>query len=379
MLSAKSDLGIYIHWPYCSRICPYCDFNVYKNKPVNEEAWKSAFLRDLRYWSTQLGPRSIQSIYFGGGTPSLAAPSIIDAVINEIGKLWTLNKNAEITIEANPSDAEVARFDDFSTLGVNRLSLGIQSFNDHDLQFLGRNHNAAMARNALTLALSTFNRTSLDLIYALPNETPDKLARTLKEALAFGVGHLSPYQLTIESGTAFERAVTRKTWAPPNEDLSADLFEQVQSTLCAAGLPAYEISNHARPGEESIHNLIYWHQNDYLGIGPGAHGRVNIDQKRFATVTEKNPNTYIIDGDAQSNITLETLTPEDILVERVTMGLRIKSGITLSKADQKTLGNRAKRLLELERDGLIINNNWAIRATPLGARVLNSITTQLLS
>lgn len=376
MPKAEKTLAIYVHWPYCERICPYCDFNVYKNKKVDDRAWINALKRDLRFWADHSGNRDIVSIYFGGGTPSLMPVNIIEAVLAEAAYLWHIDSDVEVTIEANPSDTEISRFRDFRAAGVNRLSLGVQSFDDADLTFLGRNHNAKSARAALTLGLNLFEHVSFDLIYALPEETTDKLSATLDQALSFGAGHLSPYQLTIEPNTAFEKAVHRGRWSPVSEERGADLYDLVQETLDTHHMPAYEISNHARPGEESKHNMTYWLQRDYLGIGPGAHGRLTTSDGRFATECVKLPARYLAPDCLP---VAERLSPESILVERVTMGLRLRDGVTMTKTDIDTLGARMDKALILQKQGFLEIRDRSLRATSAGRRVLNSVTTELLT
>lgn len=373
------DLGIYVHWPYCSKICPYCDFNVYKTRDVEAEAWSKAFLRDLSYWRERTGPRHIKSIYFGGGTPSLAPIPVIEKLIDDVDRLWGLGETVEVTLEANPSDGETGSFSAFSSIGINRLSLGVQSFDDDELRFLGRNHDGAKARRALEQALGLFDRVSFDLIYGLPNDTPATVAAKLDQALGFAAGHLSPYQLTIEPGTAFQKAVDRKAWAPIADDTEADLFDLVRDTLFDHGLPAYEISNHARAGEQSIHNLIYWHQEDYLGIGPGAHGRITVGGDRFASVAARSPVDFLNNTDANNKNSIEVLSAESVLVEKVTMGLRMTDGFYLNDSDLLHLGDRAVRIDSLVQDGLVDFSQNRLKATSRGAKLLNAVTQALLA
>ena len=378
-MNSDPALGIYIHWPYCAKICPYCDFNVYKVREVDVEAWRDVFLRDLTYWRARTGPRKIKSIYLGGGTPSLAPLPVVEGILADIDRLWGIGTSIELTLEANPSDAELAKFSEFASLGINRLSLGVQSFDDDELKFLGRNHDAKTAQIALERALGLFERVSLDLIYGLPSDTIATVETKLKRALKFGAGHLSPYQLTIEPGTAFQKAVERKAWLPIEDDLEADLFELVQSCLADHGLPAYEVSNHARPGEESIHNLIYWYQNDYLGIGPGAHGRITIDGVRFASVATLSPDDFLKAPEAEQCCAVEKLSAESVLVEKVTMGLRMMAGFELTDDDVALLGARANRIEDLARDGLLDFSRNRLKATNRGTKVLNAVTNALLA
>ena len=265
-------MGLYVHWPYCARICPYCDFNVVRDRGRADEAGRllRAILADLEAQAALLGERRLVSIFFGGGTPSLMRPADVARVIAAARRLWPGADDLEITLEANPTDAEAERFAGLAEAGVGRLSLGVQSLNDAELAFLGRNHDAAAARRAVRQAMAHFPRVSVDLIYALPNQTPSAWAAALAEVADFGVEHISPYQLTIEAGTAFDRAVRRGLFAPPTDDLAAELYETTQSALTAAGFEAYEVSNHARGlAARARHNLVYWRGEDYAGVGPG--------------------------------------------------------------------------------------------------------------
>ncbi|MEO0399012.1 MAG: radical SAM family heme chaperone HemW [Pseudomonadota bacterium] len=384
-------IAVYVHWPYCERICPYCDFNVYKNREVDAAAWRAALIADLQAWAARTGPRRLQSLYFGGGTPSLCPPSIIEAVIETCLSLWPSDQAGaatsmssdvisapEITLEANPTDAERAHFQTLAALGINRLSLGVQSFDDAQLAFLGRNHDGDAAHRALDSALQAFKRVSFDLIYALPDESASAWRARLCEALAFGAGHLSVYQLTIEPGTAFERAVERNAFSPPSSDLGASLFEITQEETAVAGLPAYEISNHARPDEESRHNRAYWRGEDYVGVGPGAHGRLTQGGARVAFETVRAPADYLAkcrsDGDG---VLLENpLSEEEAFIERLAMGLRAREGLVLDVKDWMRISDAATPLIE---DNLCTYENGRFRATEPGRQVLNAVIAALLS
>lgn len=374
-------LGVYVHWPYCARLCPYCDFNVYKTRDIDAARWKAALVRDLESWAARSEGRKLASLYFGGGTPSLAPLAVIEAVIEACDRLWGFETGAEITLEANPTDAELSRFKAFAGAGVTRLSLGAQSFDDAALAFLGRNHDGAAARAGVELALRLFVRVTFDLIYALPGEAAEDWRGGLGEALQIGAPHLSLYQLTTEPGTAFEKAVVRGKWTPPGEDLAADLFDIAQEMTAAAGLPAYEISNHARPGAESAHNLLYWTGGDYIGIGPGAHGRLTSGAERIATETADRPEDYLksVETSGCGAISQSPLDAEARLIEKLTMGLRLACGVELSKDDFSTLGGRAARLPALSADGLIEFNDRVLKATPDGRRVLNALLAGILS
>ncbi|NOX81427.1 MAG: radical SAM protein, partial [Alphaproteobacteria bacterium] len=321
--------------------------------------------------------RKLASLYFGGGTPSLAPLGVIDAVIRACERLWGFAPEPEITIEANPTDAEQLHFEALANAGVNRLSLGVQSLRDDALAFLGRDHDAAGARRAIETARRIFNRTTFDLIYARPGQTLDAWREELSEALDFGAGHLSLYQLTIEPGTAFAKAVNAGRWAPANEDQCADQFDLAQEMTAAAGLPAYEISNHASPAEHSRHNLIYWNYHDYIGVGPGAHGRLSIDGRRLATEAAKAPADYLAGG--ADGYAIEQLDAAAQLVERLTMGLRLTDGITLYADDYFYADEaRTKRLHALIADDLVTLDCGRLRATANGRRVLNAVLFELL-
>lgn len=375
-----APLGVYVHWPYCARICPYCDFNVYKNRAVDIDAWIGAVRRDLEYWAARAPNRKLTSLYFGGGTPSLAPIKVISDVANTCDRLWGFEPDAEITLEANPTNAEQSRFESFSAAGVNRLSLGVQSLRDDALNFLGRDHDAAQARRAIEAAQQSFDHISFDLIYARPGQSLEDWREELSDALAFGVSHLSLYQLTIEPGTAFEKQTRAGRWATASDDLCADQFDLAQEMTAAAGLPAYEISNHAAPGAQSRHNLIYWRYQDYIGVGPGAHGRLTIDDKRIATEAPKRPEAYLAGREAGSETGFieETLDDEAQLVERLTMGLRLHEGITLYADDPFYEDNeRTKKLEQAISDRLLTLECGRLKATPDGRRILNRLLYEL--
>lgn len=373
-----AGFGVYVHWPFCARICPYCDFNVYRDRGVDVARWAAALTRELAYWASKTEGRRLTSLYFGGGTPSLAPPSIIETVVDACDRLWGFADNPEITLEANPTDAERGRFEAFRGAGVNRLSLGVQSLDDSALKFLSRNHDAASAMEAIERALSLFPRVSADFIYARPGQSADQWTDELKRAITTGIRHLSLYQLTIEPGTAFERAVSRNRWAPADEDLAADLFDLTETLAAAAGLPAYEISNHAAPGEESRHNFLYWRQADYVGVGPGAHGRVTIAGSRHATETEPNPARYLSLVEAQgAGLVIDApLAEHEILTERLAMGLRTREGTTLSPAEWAQLSSR---IASLSSAGCLERRGDALIATANGRRLLNATLAVLLA
>ena len=377
-----TPLGVYIHWPYCARICPYCDFNVLRDRGRGAEqlALKNAILADLRRHRVLTGPRHLTSIFLGGGTPSLMDPDWAGEMIALCRELWTPMADLEITLEANPTDAEAGRFAGFAAAGVQRLSLGVQALDDASLALLGRNHGAGEARRAAILGAKLFPRLSLDLIYARPGQTTDAWRAELSEAIALGAEHLSPYQLTIEAGTAFDRAVKRGTLVPLGEDLAAELFDVTQETLTAAGFAAYEVSNHAKgQAARSRHNLVYWRGRDYVGAGPGAHGRLTLDGARTATFAAARPSDYIARV-AETGLgwaTQETLTPQQAAEERLLAGLRIEDGVSFAEIAALSLTPAHPEVLSLVGAGLIAPDPERLRATPAGRLVLNWVTSRL--
>lgn len=372
-------LGVYIHWPYCARICPYCDFNVHRvRREAEPEALARAIVADLQAQAALSGPRELTSVFFGGGTPSLMDPAWAGEIVAAARRLWTPAADLEVSLEANPTDAESDRFAAFAAAGVNRLSLGLQSLDDEALAFLGRNHDAAAAIRAAEKARAAFPRLSIDMIYARPGQSPGAWAEELKAAVALGAEHLSPYQLTIEAGTAFDRAVRRGAFTPPDPDLGAALFDTTQAVLDAAGFEAYEVSNHAR-GEaaRSRHNLVYWRGHDYIGAGPGAHGRITTDEGRLATVAASRPADYIARV-AASGLGLEgraALSPREIAQERLLSGLRIAEGV--GRDEVEVLRIPAERIAALVELGLLADDARRLRATPSGRLVLDRLTAEL--
>lgn len=376
-LGAK--LGVYIHWPYCARICPYCDFNVFKDRKGEEPAALArAIVADLEAQAGLTGPRQLASIFLGGGTPSLMDPAWAAEMVAAARRLWTPAPDLEVTLEANPTDAEAARFAGFADAGVNRLSLGLQSLDDAALRFLGRNHDAATAVRATQAAARAFPRLSIDMIYARPGQTPAAWAEELRAAVDLGAEHVSPYQLTIEAGTAFDRAVRRGQFTPPDADTGAELFDVTQQVLEAAGFDAYEVSNHAR-GEaaRSRHNLIYWQGHDYIGAGPGAHGRITSGSARQATQAAAKPADYIarVAGTGLGFAAREALDPRGAAQERLLSGLRITEGVP--RADVTALEIPHERIADLIRLGLLADDPGRLRATSAGRLVLDRLTTEL--
>jgi oxygen-independent coproporphyrinogen-3 oxidase len=368
----RPDLGLYVHWPYCARVCPYCDFNVVRDRGRVAEAEDlvQAILADMERQAARIGPRRLVSIFFGGGTPSLMDPAAVEAIVQSARRLWAESTDLEVTLEANPTDAEGDRFAAFAQVGVNRLSLGVQALEDGALSFLGRNHRAAEARRAAETAAAVFPRLSLDLIYALPGQSAAAWRDTLAEALSLGPEHLSPYQLTIEPGTAFHRAASRGRLAPAAPDRAADLYETTQSVLEAAGFEAYEVSNHARcAAARCRHNLIYWRGGDYLGVGPGAHGRVTLAGARWAEVRPERIADYIAGAPPQA----ERLEPREAALERLLMGLRTAEGV--ARSDLAPLSLSERRLADFP--GLIHVNDERLFVTSAGRRVLDRLLAEL--
>jgi len=372
------NLGVYIHWPYCARVCPYCDFAVVRDRgrTAEQAALVEAIAADLTAQAAMIGPRRLVSIFLGGGTPSLMEPEAAGRLIALCRALWPGEGPVEVTLEANPTDAEAERFSAFAAAGVNRLSLGVQALDEDSLAFLGRNHGAGEARRAARLVAQTFPRLSLDLIYALPGQTAAAWRETLIAAADLGAEHLSPYQLTIEAGTAFDRAVRRGRFAPADPDRAADLYEATQETLEALGFHAYEVSNHAR-GEtaRARHNLVYWRGEEYLGVGPSAHGRLTLGGARLATETPRGVGDYIarVQEAGDGLAARETLTPVARAEERVLMGLRTLEGV--ARADLQPLA--LARLPELVAAGLITDDGARLYATPAGRLVLDRVTGML--
>ncbi len=373
------DLAVYIHWPYCSRICPYCDFNVYKDRQDSDLV--QAICADLSYWRSWGGPRRVSSVHFGGGTPSLLDPQQITEILNQIFALWDVNEDCEIAIEANPNDANEARWVGYRAAGMTRLSLGVQSFDDAGLKLLGRDHNAAQAKAALRLASDTFPKVSADLIYGWSGQDASMLRYDLESLLAYNLGHISAYQLTIEDGTAFAKAQSRGDIKAQDADISAEFYDIVRDVLTQAGFAHYEVSNFARKHHRSHHNLAYWQGRDYVGVGPGAHGRMTFGNKRYAAISAMRPDDYSAHiGEHKNGIeTLSELTPSAHGEEYVIMGLRIEDGISLSRYKQITGENLPQHVIDiLIGDDLLVQKNDRLSASPAGRVVLNTVTDMLL-
>jgi oxygen-independent coproporphyrinogen-3 oxidase len=373
--------GIYIHWPYCAAKCPYCDFNSHVRREVSEERYLASVLREMAWYAGLAPGRMVSSIFFGGGTPSLMQPATAGRVLDAIGGHWAVAPDVEITLEANPSSVEADRFAGFRAAGVNRVSLGVQSLHDEQLQFLGRLHNAAEARAAIDIANANFERVSFDLIYARPGQALDDWRNELTEALKLAAGHLSLYQLTIEPGTAFHRLHAAGKLHVPQDDDAASLYELTQEICETAGLPAYEISNHARPGEEARHNLLYWRYGEYAGIGPGAHGRIAAREgHRLALSAERDPAKWalLVDRDGHGISGNEALDRREEAEEMLLMGLRLAEGFPLSRLSERTGYRPGDDILaDLAADGLIVRNGQMLTILPRGRLVLNAIVDML--
>ena len=383
MTDTPDGLALYVHWPYCARICPYCDFNVVRARGREAEmaGLVAALLHDLEAQAVLVGPRQLVSIFFGGGTPSLMPPEAVAAVVERARTLFPASGDIEVTLEANPTDAEAERFSALARAGVTRLSLGVQSLDDAALKFLGRNHSGAEARRAVALAARHFDRLSIDLIYARPGQTVSDWTGELIWALESGFEHISPYQLTIEPTTAFGRAVARGVWTPPDDDLAADLYEATQSVLGQAGFEAYEVSNHARGvAARSVHNLHVWRGGDYLGIGPGAHGRLTLDGVRTATVAHRGVADYVAGVGAGTPWAEQTaLSPVEAAEEKLLLGLRTVEGVPLAVLAELQLGPAGGRLAALIEDGFLSLSEGRVAATARGRPVLDGVLKALLT
>ena len=357
-MDQEGQLGVYIHWPFCLAKCPYCDFNSHVRDSIDEEAWEQTYLKALEFYAGLLPGRQVVSVFFGGGTPSLMPAQTVESIFSRIQSLWPVANDIEVTLEANPTSVEAGKFKDFRVAGVNRVSLGVQSLVDADLKFLGREHSAQEALRAVGIANDVFDRTSFDLIYARPEQSLQDWEAELKQALPYTDGHMSLYQLTIERNMPFYAAHARGDFSLPKDELAADFYDLTQDILGDAGLPAYEVSNHARQGQESRHNLIYWDYGDYVGVGPGAHGRITVDGQKQATREHSAPDVWLerAGHNGQAFHPFETLSADDRFLEALMMGLRVREGVslkTLEKAGQCAWEERLDRskIEELEKQG----------------------------
>lgn len=380
--TGNPGFGVYLHWPFCAAKCPYCDFNSHvRHAGVDQQAYVAAFAREIATMREISGPRVVTSMFFGGGTPSLMAPGTVAAILDAVRAAWVVPDGIEITLEANPSSVEAGRFRGYRDAGVNRVSMGVQALNDADLKRLGRLHDRAEALKAIGLAREIFPRMSFDLIYARPDQTPQAWAAELKEAISLAADHLSLYQLTIEEGTPFYGLHKAGKLIVPDGDLSAELYELTRQVCESHGLPAYEVSNHARPGAESRHNLTYWRYGDYAGIGPGAHGRLLTAEGKIATATERSPEKWLelVAANGHGMIETSELSLSEQADELLLMGLRLREGI-----DLKRWSALSGRMLDAERTGFLISHGMIeqmtpdrIRCTPEGMLVLDAVVADL--
>ena len=374
----SSEVGepfaLYVHWPFCVSKCPYCDFNSHVRETIDQDAWRKALLTDLAYEARLLPGRTLGSIFFGGGTPSLMPPATVAALIEAAGRYWPLADDVEITLEANPSSVEADRFADLRAAGINRVSLGVQAFDDERLAFLGRAHSAREGLDAIATAQRNFARVSFDLIYALPGDTEQQWSSDLDRAIGLGTEHLSLYQLTIEPGTRFAAMAAKGTLTPLDADYAGGLFELTQARTAVAGIPAYEISNHARPGAESRHNLTYWRYGDYAGIGPGAHGRRN----GRATLRHRKPENWLtaISRNNHGIELEEALTDSERATEALVMGLRLAEGLDVQRSGLEPFVNR-NAIARLAEQGLLVRDGTRIAATSAGMLLLDAILREI--
>ena len=377
----SGGFGLYFHWPFCQSKCPYCDFNSHVATNIDQARWQRAYLSEIDRVAAELPGRVVRTVFFGGGTPSLMHPDVVGAILERVRQAWPQANDVEVTLEANPGSVEAGRFAGYRDAGVNRISMGFQSLDDNHLRALGRLHAAEEARRAFDVARSTFDRVSFDLIYARQNQTLEAWRAELSEALQMAVDHLSLYQLTIEDGTAFgDRLARGGLKGLPEDDLAADMYAATQEICDHMGMPAYEVSNHARPGAESRHNLIYWRYGDYAGIGPGAHGRITIGD-RYATDTPKAPGAWLekVEKTGSGEASRSCLTLEDQASEYLMMGIRIAEGIDMDRLERLSgTPLDPARLSGLRDLGMIDTDGSRLFATAKGRMVLNAVIRELM-
>src|SRR5450755_3765280 len=379
---AGQDFGVYVHWPFCLSKCPYCDFNSHvRHGGVDEARFVRAFETEIATIAARVPDRTVSTIFFGGGTPSLMQPSSVQAILDSIGKHWTVASDVEVTLEANPTSVEAARFRGYRTAGVNRVSLGVQALDDGTLKELGRLHTAQEALDAVAVARANFERYSFDLIYARPRQSLEAWSAELKRAIDEAAEHLSLYQLTIEPGTPFFGLHKAGKLAIPDDDLGRDLYDLTQTICDREGLPAYEISNHARIGAECRHNLVYWRGHEYAGIGPGAHGRLNIDGRRYATETDKKPEGWLTSVETQGHgLTVdEKLQPGEVADEFLLMGLRLAEGIEPARFTALSGRDLDPARISYLRDGGAVETtqDGRLRVTQSGFPLLDAVVADL--
>ncbi|KPU84784.1 coproporphyrinogen III oxidase [Marinosulfonomonas sp. PRT-SC04] len=375
--------GLYLHWPFCQSKCPYCDFNSHVSKSVDQKQWTKAYCIEIERLGAETGTRPLKSVFFGGGTPSLMDPETVDTILRKVRETWPQSNDIEITLEANPTSVEAGRFAGFKEAGINRVSIGIQALNNDDLRRLGRLHSVKEAKAAFDTAANVFERISFDLIYARQDQTLEQWRSELSEALTMAADHVSLYQLTIEGGTAFgDRFSAGKLLGLPEEDLAADMYQLTQDVTSAAGFDSYEVSNHAKLGAESRHNLIYWQCGDYVGIGPGAHGRLTLNGIRYATEAPKNPQTWLegVLQTGKSELPRHAQSGSEHADEYLMMGLRVTDGIDLLRYE--SIANSeldAKKIGHLTDIGMVNVVDNRLVATPRGRPLLNAIIRELLT
>ena len=381
-MSLPSPFAVYVHWPFCLSKCPYCDFNSHvRHGGVDEARFVRAFETEIAATAARVPGRTVSTIFFGGGTPSLMQPKSVQAILDAIGKHWSIALDVEVTLEANPTSVEATRFRGYRAAGVNRVSLGVQALDDASLKELGRRHSAQEALDAVAVARANFERYSFDLIYARPQQTPTAWAAELKRAIAEAAEHLSLYQLTIEQDTPFFVLQKAGKLIVPDDDTARDLYDLTQATCAEAGLPAYEVSNHARPGAECRHNLVYWRGHEYAGVGPGAHGRLNIDGRRYATETDKRPESWLMRVEAAGSCLIvdDKLTSGETADEFLLMGLRLAEGIEPER--YTAIAGRTldpKRISILRDEGAVETTaNGRLRVTQSGFPVLDAVVADL--
>jgi oxygen-independent coproporphyrinogen-3 oxidase len=379
--AAPEPFGVYVHWPFCKAKCPYCDFNSHvRHRPVDQAAFAAALGREIARFAELAPGRTVTSIFFGGGTPSLMEPSTVGTVLDAIAGHWTVAGDVETSLEANPTSVEAANFAAYRAAGINRVSLGVQALNDGALRLLGRQHSAAEAVDAFAVARAHFDRVSFDLIYARPGQTVEAWSDELSRAVALAIDHLSLYQLTIESGTRFADLHRTGALVVPGDDHARDLWDVTQEVCAAAGLPAYEVSNHARPGAECRHNLLYWRYGEYAGVGPGAHARIADGDDRLALATERNPEAWLdlVDRYGHGVVSTERLTLADQADEMLLMGLRLVEGIDPDRY-RRLAGRPLDReaLAALEEGGLVETAGEGLRVSPTGRPLLNAVISAL--
>lgn len=375
--------GLYLHWPFCASKCPYCDFNSHVAAEIDQKRWRRAYLAEIARIGAETRGRVLNTVFFGGGTPSLMEPDTIAAILETVRATWPVANDLEVTLEANPGSVEAGRFRAYADAGVNRLSMGVQALNDDDLKRLGRLHSSAEARAAFDIARAAFPRVSFDLIYARQDQSASAWEAELREALGMAVDHLSLYQLTIEDGTAFgARHAAGKLAGLPDDDMAADMYLITQDILASSGMPAYEVSNHARAGAESRHNLVYWRYGDYAGIGPGAHGRLTLDGMRMATDTPKAPSAWLaqVQAAGHGELPREALGRRDQAIEYLMMALRLAEGLDMDR--YAALGGQAlppAAIRRLEDLAMVRCDGARLCVTPAGRAVLNAVIRELMS